>query len=1213
MKVNNLLKRIGSVVTTAAMLATLGTTGFAYNPTNGITDSGTDITINSVSVAPVTGATDVYKVTAGYTATKEQSVGVTMLTYAMAKREADKSVSDVNITKVSTDGKVTSGAGENMPIIGIDQNAKTVASGTGTFEFTFTTNSTNNSYYIAPGNTAIMFISGDNVSAKAAFSFNAPWTADTVDTVTFGTVNYTFGESNDSIKAKVQTELDKHTSVTVKNSTDNRLSTMATAAYSNIVPDTANNKATASVAYSNAMAPEAKLNITTPTSVEVTLNGEKAKFKATSAELGVGTSITIGVNDDKSAIEEKVTAAIKANGIKFKDGSNDTKTYTVNDSNYNSVVDKLEVSDDLTACTITLKNVPNTADTEYTLEENAKTIRVNLSKDRSKVVTSVTPSLKSSLTGKLAGATLSENTISNVGFDVTYGDIKNALEFAYTVAEGSLTPDGATFELYDVNGNKVNDTNNLTNGTDNTVKAVITLPNGWSFDTNTSNTISFTINVAAKPSVSINVTNGTGTETPGTFDISGTVANGTEVENAVSFKLMNGSEELPTSAYTIEEWNPVAGTKLTEAGQKSITAKVKLNSIADYDFGSGADTKTYTFNITVGAKPAEAVDAEKIEVAPATQPVGTSEANVINYLKTNVTKATAKAGGASAQVDIKPESWAVKTYNPNVIGDNAFTAKVVGGTYNNIKVNDDTEVTVTVKLSPIEKTGEIAQKSISVRPQTEEDPDNTKLFAAIGNQTINFGEGALADSYTITNLNGANATVNWTSGNLTTEGSTATVTYTFAADTKSKGELHTIKSGATVEFTVTVRNSVESNKAWELGNTGEYNAGTVKVYLPAGTTASETAPVEVVAKLYEKESATTELATAKATLTSDYNADTYNSVDLTFDNSFNAVDIHANDSYIVKVTVGGTPLTYKVGEGETAASKDFVQGTVYPTTSRRPSTGGGSTTPEVKSYNVSVKADNNGKATVNKSKATAGETVAVNVEPNEGYKVKEITVKDVNGKSIDVDQKTRTFEMPEGAVTVTVTFEEGTEEPTPDDKGKFKDVPDSFWAAADIYTLREAGIIDGKTADEFDPEGQVTRAEFTKMIVKMFGVEAKDTKVEFADCGEDDWFTPFVAAAVEAGYVKGYSDTEFAPDKVISREEACAILGRAYAKAANSELSFTDKDSIDEYAQPYVALLVEMGFINGYEDGTFRAQNHITRAEAAKIIGCAYRLATASK
>lgn len=720
----------------------------------------------------------------------------------------------------------------------------------------------------------------------------------------------------------------------------------------------------------------------------------------------------------------------------------------------------------------------------------------------------------------------------------------------------------------------------------------------------------FSIPAAAKPIVAVTVSKvegkleGVNVTASGSEYAIATVPYNTsfsKVKEAINFVIKNGDTTLiKDTDYTVA-WDKNDSDMLIS--NSTATATVTLNSTADYDFGSGANTKTYTFNINVAAEPAEAVDAEKIEVAPATQPVGTSEANVINYLKTNVTKATAKAGEASALVDIKPESWAVKSYNPNVIGDNVFTAKVVGGTYNNIKVNDDTEVTVTVKLSPIEKTGKIATKSVSVKTSTEEDPDNTKLFAAIGSQTINFGEGALADSYTITNLNGAE--VKWT-GNLTTEGSKATVTYTFAADTKSKGELHTIKSGATVEFTVTVRNSVESNKAWELGNTGEYNAGTVKVYLP--TTAKK--DDVVIATLYKADGTTLAGATATVTLTSDYNADTYNSVDLTFDKSFNAAGINANDKYTVKVTVAGTPLVYKDAENNDA---DSVQGTVYPTTSRRPSTGGGSTTPEVKSYNVSVKADNNGKATVNKSKATAGETVAVNVEPNEGYKVKEITVKDVNGKSIDVDQKTRTFEMPEGAVTVTVTFEEGTEEPTPDDKGKFKDVPDSFWAAADIYTLREAGIIDGKTADEFDPEGQVTRAEFTKMIVKMFGVEAKDTKVEFADCGEDDWFTPFVVAAVEAGYVKGYSDTEFAPDKVISREEACAILGRAYAKAANSELSFTDKDSIDEYAQPYVALLVEMGFINGYEDGTFRAQNHITRAEAAKIIGCAYRLATASK
>ena len=1191
MKVNNLLKRIGSVVTTAAMLATLGTTGFAYNPTNGITGSGTDITINSVSVAPVTGATDVYKVTAGYTATKEQSVGVTMLTYAMTARDAEKSVSDVNITNVSTDGKVTSNAGENMPIIGIDQNAKTVANGTGTFEFTFTTNATNNSYYIAPGNTAIMFISGDNVSAKAAFSFNAPWTANKVEEATFGTVNYTLGEADKAITTKVQTELNKHTSVTVKNSTDNNLSTTATAAYSNIAVDKANNKATASVAYSKAeaTAPEAILGVTSG-SVEVALAGSKATFTATSADLGAGDTITIDVNDNKTAIEAKVTAAIKANGIKFKDASNNTKTYAVDDSNYNSVVERLDVNDDLTTCTITLKNVPETADTEYTLESGAKTIAVSLSKDRSKVVTSVTPSLKSSgLTGKLAGATLSDNTISNVGFDVTYGDIKNALEFAYGVAEGSLTPDGATFELY-VNDNKVNDTDKLKNGEDNTVKAVITLPNGWSFDPNTLSPISFTIKVAAKPSVSINVTNGTEKTKPlGTFDISGTVANGTEVENAVSFKLMNGSEEIPTSAYTIV-WHPVAGTKLTEAGPKTITAEVTLNSTADYDFGSGSNTKTYTFNITVGEKPAGPFEAKSAVGRSLTYTIGTADAQLAAVKTALGNTVVVKDETETKTADATVGEWTCENYDANKPGTYTFKAPVtaaVDATKVTIPANLKATATVTLTAITVDAT-----KTVTVNVPVGY---TAETVANALPEKLTYTSGTLTDTVDVT----------WTTSDIET-GKVDGATFTVNGTVNDESDNHIFKfNPKAVTATVTVRNSVESNKAWELGNTGEYNAGTVKVYLPAGTTASETAPVEVVATLYKADGTKTD-AEAKATLKA-----AAESVDLTFDKSFNAAGIHANDSYIVKVTVNNTPLTYTVGEGETAASKDSVQGTVYAT--RRPSTGGGSTTPVVKSYNVTVKADNNGKATVNKTKATAGETIAVNVEPNEGYKVKEITVKDVNGKSIDVDQKTRTFEMPEGAVTVTVTFEEGTEEPAPDDKGKFKDVPDSFWAAADIYTLREAGIIDGKTADIFDPEGQVTRAEFTKMIVKMFGVEAKDTKVEFADCGEDDWFTPFVAAALEAGYVKGYSDTEFAPNKVISREEACAILGRAYAKAANSELSFTDKDSIDEYAQPYVALLVEMGFINGYEDGTFRAQNHITRAEAAKIIGCAYRLATASK
>ena len=180
-----------------------------------------------------------------------------------------------------------------------------------------------------------------------------------------------------------------------------------------------------------------------------------------------------------------------------------------------------------------------------------------------------------------------------------------------------------------------------------------------------------------------------------------------------------------------------------------------------------------------------------------------------------------------------------------------------------------------------------------------------------------------------------------------------------------------------------------------------------------------------------------------------------------------------------------------------------------------------------------------------------------------------------------------------------------TEPTTPADK--FNDVEDNFWAAEDIYLLRDAGIINGKSVAEFDPEGAVTRAEFTKMIAQLFGVEATSGAVKFEDCGDADWFTPYVAAAVEAGLVTGYSDTEFAPDKTITREEACTIIGRGLKAVAEGELTFTDASDVSEYAAEYVAMLAAKGFINGYEDGSFLPANEITRAESARIVANVFK------
>lgn len=306
--------------------------------------------------------------------------------------------------------------------------------------------------------------------------------------------------------------------------------------------------------------------------------------------------------------------------------------------------------------------------------------------------------------------------------------------------------------------------------------------------------------------------------------------------------------------------------------------------------------------------------------------------------------------------------------------------------------------------------------------------------------------------------------------------------------------------------------------------------------------------------------------------------------------------------FTVNVTVGGTTLL----NGD---SKDAVSGEVKKATSGNAGGihKGGSTTT---TYAVTVVETKNGTATVSPEKAASGATVTVKPEPAEGYKVKSVTAVKADGTNVPVDEKAYTFTMPASAVKVTVEFEEGKDEPSVDPtpaKDKFADVADDFWAAKDIYTLKDAGIIGGKSATEFDPEGDVTRAEFAKMVVGLFGYKATSDAVNFEDCKAEDWFTSYVAAGVEAGVIKGVSDTEFAPNATITREDACTILGRALNKVAQSnELKFTDADKVAEYAVPYVALLSELGYVNGYEDGSFAPTNNITRAEAAKIIAGIY-------
>ena len=180
-----------------------------------------------------------------------------------------------------------------------------------------------------------------------------------------------------------------------------------------------------------------------------------------------------------------------------------------------------------------------------------------------------------------------------------------------------------------------------------------------------------------------------------------------------------------------------------------------------------------------------------------------------------------------------------------------------------------------------------------------------------------------------------------------------------------------------------------------------------------------------------------------------------------------------------------------------------------------------------------------------------------------------------------------------------------TKAPTPTtEPGKqvFEDVPSTYWAYSYIMDLYDAGIVNGASATMFYPENNVTRAEFTKMAVVLFGLDSKSTESQFTDVPANEWYAKYVVAATEAGIVTGISETEFAPNDDVTREQMAAIIGRYLDITSKAAMKYTDSAAISDYAVPYVSGLTEKGLLTGEEDGTFRPAASAARSEAAALL-----------
>lgn len=230
-----------------------------------------------------------------------------------------------------------------------------------------------------------------------------------------------------------------------------------------------------------------------------------------------------------------------------------------------------------------------------------------------------------------------------------------------------------------------------------------------------------------------------------------------------------------------------------------------------------------------------------------------------------------------------------------------------------------------------------------------------------------------------------------------------------------------------------------------------------------------------------------------------------------------------------------------------------------------------------------------------------------------GFTLKDAVFSDANGASIstnvpaaDSSQKPSGTEKPEQP--------KGDEPAAPSNPGEnagqtFLDVPKSFWGYESIERAAQLGYVNGVGGGKFEPNRQLTRAEFVTMLHRMAGKPTASTAAAFTDVSQNAWYRDAVNWAAEKGYVNGTGANTFSPDGKITRQEVVTILFRYSGSQSGAETmftatydsQFTDSGAITPWAKTAMYWAIYNGVVNGTSPTTVSPTATATRAEVAAI------------
>ena len=172
----------------------------------------------------------------------------------------------------------------------------------------------------------------------------------------------------------------------------------------------------------------------------------------------------------------------------------------------------------------------------------------------------------------------------------------------------------------------------------------------------------------------------------------------------------------------------------------------------------------------------------------------------------------------------------------------------------------------------------------------------------------------------------------------------------------------------------------------------------------------------------------------------------------------------------------------------------------------------------------------------------------------------------------------------------------------------FTDLGGYAWAEQSIGFVVKRGLFNGTTDTTFSPGQTMSRAMFVTVLGRLAGVDTSAyTTATFRDVPQHQYYAPYVAWAVQAGIVNGYSNGTFGPDDPVTREQLAVCIIRfadyyAWQLPAGSNITFRDASAISSYAVASVQRAAQAGIIGGYTDGSFKPQGQASRAEAALML-----------